>query len=168
MTGAGGVEAAGAVEAAAGEAAAGEAAEAEAEGGPAVAVSPEAAVAVVPGQAEETSPDQGEAVPPDHLPLPEVLIVPVWSVLAPGVPQVSNEEMAVEFLPETRFHAIGLPGNAWLTARLNYRRRGGLTPPTTIRPRTRPRAGEGFANPPGAGPGKGLPNHPGAADAAIY
>src|SRR5260221_7812771 len=121
MTGAGGVEAAGAVEAAAGEAAAGEAAEAEAEGGPAVAVSPEAAVAVVPGQAEGTSPDQGEAVSPDHLPLPEVLIVPVWSVLAPGVPQVSSEEMAVELLPETRVHAIGLPGNAWLKARLDYR-----------------------------------------------
>src|SRR5260221_1451468 len=145
MTGAGGVEAAGAVEAAAGEAAAGEAAEAEAEGGPAVAVSPEAAVAVVPGQAEETSPDQGEAVPPDHLPLPEVLIVPVWSVLAPGVPQVSNEEMAVEFLPETRFHAIGLPGNAWLTARLNYRRRGGATVPPSIRPRPRPGPGQGLS-----------------------
>src|SRR5438105_10402515 len=120
------VEAAGAVEAEAVVEAA------EAEGGPAVAVSPEAAVAVVPGQAEG---DQGETVSPDHLPLPEVLIVPVWSVLAPGVPQVSNEEMAVEFLPETRFHAIGLPGNAWLTARLNYRRRGGPTVPTSIGPR---------------------------------
>src|SRR6266403_1238537 len=139
MPEAGAGEAAAAVE----EAAAGEAeAEAEAEGGPAVAVSPEAAVAVVPGQAEETSPDQGEAVPPDHLPLPEVLIVPVWSVLAPGVPQVSNEEMAVEFLPETRFHAIGLPGKAWLTARLNYRRRGGSTVPTSIGPRPGPGLGK--------------------------
>src|SRR5260221_9535924 len=133
--GGGGVEAAAVVEAA------------EAEGGPAVAVSPEAAVAVVPGQAEGTSPD------PDHLPLPEVLIVPVWSVLAPGVPQVSNEEMAVEFLPETRFHAIGLPGNAWLTARLNYRRRGGSTVPTSIGPRPGP--GLGKVLPIGRVPGLG-------------
>src|SRR5260221_2073992 len=134
--GAGGVEAAAVVEAA------------EAEGGPAVAVSPEAAVAVVPGQAEGTSPD------PDHLPLPEVLIVPVWSVLAPGVPQVSNEEMAVEFLPETRFHAIGLPGNAWLTARLNYRRRGRGTLPTSICPLRVPRPGQRLSHRPGtcAGP----------------
>src|SRR5260221_2047506 len=161
MTGAGGVEAAGAVEAAAGEAAAGEAAEAEAEGGPAVAVSPEAAVAVVPGQAEETSPDQGEAVPPDHLPLPEVLIVPVWSVLAPGVPQVSNEEMAVEFLPETRFHAIGLPGNAWLTARLNYPRPGGSTLPASNCPRPGPGLGQGFANGPGPRHGQVSPIGPG-------
>jgi len=138
------VEAAGAVEAAAVVEAA------EAEGGPAVAVSPEAAVAVVPGQAEG---DQGETVSPDHLPLPEVLIVPVWSVLAPGVPQVSNEEMAVEFLPETRFHAIGLPGNAWLTARLNYRRRGGSTVPTSIGPRPGP--GLGKVLPIGRVPGLG-------------
>jgi hypothetical protein len=144
---------AGAVEAAVEAEEAGEAEEAEAEGGPAVAVSPEAAVAVVPGQAEGTSPDQGEAVPPDHLPLPEVLIVPVWSVLAPGVPQVSNEEMAVEFLPETRFHAIGLPGNAWLTARLNYRRRGGSTAPTSIGPRPGP--GLGKVLPIGRVPGLG-------------
>jgi hypothetical protein len=144
------VEAAGAVEAAAVV----EAAEAAAEGGPAVAVSPEAAVAVVPGQAEGTSPDQGEA---DHLPLPEVLIVPVWSVLAPGVPQVSNEEMAVEFLPETRFHAIGLPGNAWLTARLNYRRRGGSTVPTSIGPRPGPGLGKGSPIGRVPGLGKGSP-----------
>jgi hypothetical protein len=143
------VEAAGAVEAAAVV----EAAEAAAEGGPAVAVSPEAAVAVVPGQAEGTSPDQGEA---DHLPLPEVLIVPVWSVLAPGVPQISNEEMAVEFLPETRFHAIGLPGNAWLTARLNYRR-GGSTVPTSIGPRPGPGLGKGLPIGRVPGLGKGSP-----------
>ena len=131
-----------------------EAAAAEAEGGPAVAVSPEAAVAVVPGQAEGTSPDQGEAVSPDHLPLPEVLIVPVWSVLAPGVPQICSEEgAAVEFLPETRFPAIGLPGNAWLTAQLNYRRRGGPTVPTSIGPRPGP--GLGKVLPIGRVPGLG-------------
>jgi hypothetical protein len=148
---AGAVEAAAVVEAA------------EAEGGPAVAVSPEAAVAVVPGQAEGTSPDQGEAVPPDHLPLPEVLIVPVWSVLAPGVPQVSNEEMAVEFLPETRFHAIGLPGNAWLTARLNYRRRGGSTAPTSIGPRPGPGLGKvlPIGRVPGLGKGSPIGRVPG-------
>jgi hypothetical protein len=149
--GAGAVEAAAVVEAA------------EAEGGPAVAVSPEAAVAVVPGQAEGTSPDQGEAVSPDHLPLPEVLIVPVWSVLAPGVPQVSNEEMAVEFLPETRFHAIGLPGNAWLTARLNYRRRGGSTVPTSIGPRPGPGLGKvlPIGRVPGLGKGSPIGRVPG-------
>src|SRR3981189_1461398 len=119
MPEAGAVEAGGAAEAAA-------AVEAAAEGGPAVAVSPEAAVAVLRGQAEETTLDRGEVTSPGHLPLPEVLIVPVWSVLAPGVPQICSEEgAAVEFLPETRFPAIGLPGNAWLTAQLNYRRRGG-------------------------------------------
>ena len=149
---AGAVEAAGA---GGGEAAAAVVEEAEAEGGPAVAVSPEAAVAVVPGQAEGTSPDQGEA--PDHLPLPEVLIVPVWSVLAPGVPQISSEEMAVEFLPETRFHAIGLPGNAWLTARPNYRRRGGSTVPTSIGPRPGPGLGKGLPIGRVPGLGKGSP-----------
>jgi hypothetical protein len=146
--GAGAVEAAAVVEAA------------EAEGGPAVAVSPEAAVAVVPGQAEGTSPDQGEA---DHLALPEVLIVPVWSVLAPGVPQISNEEMAVEFLPETRFHAIGLPGNAWLTARLNYRHRDGSTAPTSIGPRPGPGLGKvlPIGRVPGLGKGSPIGRVPG-------
>src|SRR5258708_23960680 len=79
---------------------------AEAEGGPAVAVSPEAAVAVVPGQGEGTSPD------PDHLPLPEVLIVPVWSVLAPGVPQVSHEEIAVAVLSSTPGYPLRPPRHA--------------------------------------------------------
>src|SRR5260370_38175760 len=130
----------GAVEAVAG------AVEAAAEGGPAGAVSPEGAVGVVPGQAEETTPGREEITSLGHLPLREVLIVPVWSVLAPGALQVSNEKMAVEFLPETRFRAIGLPGNAWLTAQLNYRRRGGSTVPTSIGPR------------PGPGLGKGAPN----------
>src|SRR5260221_9117754 len=92
--GAGGVEAAAVVEAA------------EAEGGPAVAVSPEAAVAVGPGQAEGTSPD------PDHLPLPESLIVPVWSALAPGGPQLFHEEMGVQVPSQARVVAQRLPGNA--------------------------------------------------------
>src|SRR5258708_11025836 len=135
----------GAVEAVAG------AVEAAAEGGPAVAVSPEAAVAVVPGQAEETTPGREEITSLGHLPLREVLIVPVWSVLAPGVPQISSEEMAVEFLPETRFHAIGPPGNACLTARLNYRRRGGATVPTSIGPRPSPGLGQGLAIRPATG-----------------
>ena len=147
-----GVEAAGAVEAAAGVVEA-----AEEEGGPAVAVSPDPAVAVFRDQAEETTPDQGEVISPGHLPLPEVLIVPVWSVLAPGVPQISNEERAVEFLPETRFHAVGLPGNAWLTAQLNYRRRGGLTVPTSIGPRPGPGLGKVLPIGRVPGPGKVLP-----------
>jgi hypothetical protein len=113
-------------EAAGGEAAGGEAeavvvAEAEA-GGPAAAVSPgagaaggEVAVAVFRGRAEETFPDRGEVTSPGHPALRETLIVPVR-----GLPQTSTEEMAVEFLPETRFRATDLPGNAWPTARLNY------------------------------------------------
>jgi hypothetical protein len=153
---------AGAVEAAAG--AAGEAA-AEAEGGPAVAVSPEAAVAVVPGQAEGTSPDQGEATSPDHLPLPEILIVPVWSVLAPGVPQVPKEEMAVEFLPETRFHAIGLPGKDWLRARLNNRRWRGSTVWRSTAPRPSPGLGKvlPIGRVPGLGKGSPIGRVPGLA-----
>jgi hypothetical protein len=109
----------------------------------AVAVSPEAAVAVIHGRAEETTPDPGEVMFPGHLHLREVLIVPVWSVLAPGVPQICSEQTAVEFLPETRFRALGLPGNAWPTARLNYHRRGGSTVPTSIGPRTGPGLGKG-------------------------
>jgi hypothetical protein len=148
----------------AGEAAGGEAeavvvAEAEA-GGPAAAVSPgagaaggEVAVAVFRGRAEETFPDRGEVTSPGHLPLPEVLIVPVWSVLAPGVPQISSEERAVEFLPETRFPAPDLPGNGWPTAQLNYRRRGGSTVPTSIGPRLGP--GLGKVLPIGRVPGLG-------------
>jgi hypothetical protein len=112
-----------------GEAAAGDEAEvvvvAEAEAaGPAAAVSPGAgaagdevavAVAVFRGRAEETFPDRGEVTSPGHPALRETLIVPVR-----GLPQTSTEEMAVELLPETRFRATDLPGNAWPTARLNY------------------------------------------------
>src|SRR5260370_28325562 len=141
----------GAVEAVAG------AVEAAAEGGPAGAVSPEGAVGVVPGQAEETTPGREEITSLGHLPLREVLIVPVWSVLAPGVLQVSNEKMAVEFLPETRLPAIGLPGNAWLTAQLNYRRRGGSTVPTSIGPRPGPGLGKVLPIRPGPGLGQGSP-----------
>jgi len=139
------------------------AAEAAAEGGPAVAVSPEAAVAVLRGQAEETTLDRGEVTSPGHLPLPEVLIVPVWSVLAPGVPQICSEEGAVEFLPETRFPAIGLPGNAWLTAQLNYRRRGGSTVPTSIGPRPGPGLGKvlPIGRVPGLGKGSPIGRVPG-------
>jgi len=131
--------------------------------GPPVAFSAGVGVAVGSGQGGESASDPGEAVPPDHLPLPEVLIVPVWSVLAPGVPQVSNEEMAVEFLPETRFHAIGPPGNACLTARLNYRRRGGSTVPTSIGPRPGPGLGKvlPIGRVPGLGKGSPIGRVPG-------
>jgi hypothetical protein len=91
-------------------------------GGPAAAVSRgpgaaegEAAVAVFRGRAEEAFPDRGEVTSPGHPALRETLIVPVR-----GLPQTSTEEMAVELLPETRFRATDLPGNAWPTARLNY------------------------------------------------
>jgi hypothetical protein len=88
-------------------------------GGPAAAVSPgaggEVAVAVFRGRAEETFPDRGEVTSPGHPALRETLIVPIR-----GLPQTSTEETAVEFLPETRFRATDLPGNAWPTARLNY------------------------------------------------
>jgi hypothetical protein len=88
-----------------------------AEDGLAAAVSPGpgAAVAVSRGRAEETFPDRGEVTSPGHPALREILILPVR-----GLPQTSTEEMAVEFLPETRFRATDLPGNAWPTARLNY------------------------------------------------
>jgi hypothetical protein len=109
-------------EAAAGdEAVAGVVAEAEA-AGPAAAVSRgpgaaegEAAEAVFRGRAEEAFRDRGEVTYPGHPAPRETLIVPVR-----GLPQTSTEEMAVELLPETRFRATDLPGNAWPTARLNY------------------------------------------------
>src|SRR5258708_31758158 len=104
----------GAVEAVAG------AVEAAAEGGPAVAVSPEAAVAVVPGQAEENTPGREEITSLGHLPLREVFIVPVWSVLAPGVLQVFNEKMAGLFLSETRVLPLSLSGHTLLTPPPQY------------------------------------------------
>jgi hypothetical protein len=129
------------------------------EDGPAAAVSRgpgaaegEAAVAVFRGRAEEAFRDRGEVTSPGHPALRETLIVPVR-----GLPQTSTEEMAVELLPETRFRATDLPGNAWPTARLNYLHQGGSTVPTSIGPRPGPGLGKVLPIGRVPGPGKVLP-----------